>query len=312
MSDVPLSSWVRCISDEYLDGFIHGGGSAIKFAVGPSSLRQAARRQIAQACRGLGIGVIDLVDSAPDVHSIDRLWFAIAATVDWAAFIDRYARAVLNDAGFPIDDPDSPATLESACEAFEVEEVQVTQGVQRSLTKVILRDRRLDHRFRVALSSLVYDAISGGLDSALESVAMAWLTGAAVPLADLKKRAIFRRIDRTNARDIIASFASAHARVVSPLCMLIETASYHVATSASGRLKYSRGSLIQLYEALREFVDEVDEWSGSLIVVFCDPAFVDDERRSYAIYRALQTRIANEVHSRDLGNPCSTLVRLVE
>ena len=59
-----------------------------------------------------------------------------------------------------------------------------------------------------------------------------------------------------------------------------------------GQRYYTRAMTMDHYEVLREFIDDVDRLSGSLVLVVTDEAFVDDTPRGAGgIYAALRTRV---------------------
>ena len=65
------------------------------------------------------------------------------------------------------------------------------------------------------------------------------------------------------------------------------------------------------YEVLREFIDDVDRLSGTLLMVVTDEAFVDEHSaRGWSIYAALRTRVMDDVRDKRIVNPVAALVRL--
>ena len=74
---------------------------------------------------------------------------------------------------------------------------------------------------------------------------------------------------------------------------------------------YTRAMTMDHYELLREFIDDVDRLSGSLLVTLTDYTFVDEQSaRGWAIYPALRTRVMDDVRDRNIANPVAALVRL--
>ena len=65
------------------------------------------------------------------------------------------------------------------------------------------------------------------------------------------------------------------------------------------------------YELLREFVDNVDRLSGTLLMVATNYDFVDERApKGYGIYEALRFRVMDDVRDKVLVNPVASLVRL--
>ena len=68
---------------------------------------------------------------------------------------------------------------------------------------------------------------------------------------------------------------------------------------------------IDHYELLRQFIDDTDRLTGTLLIVATSYDFVDDQAtRGWRLYDALRTRVMDDVRDRDHVNPVSSLVRL--
>jgi hypothetical protein len=77
---------------------------------------------------------------------------------------------------------------------------------------------------------------------------------------------------------------------------------------------YTRSAVMDHYELLREFIDGTDQLESCLILILSNTEFLDEETMSkgFGIYRALMTRIIDEVRDTTLVNPMSSLVRLTD
>ena len=64
------------------------------------------------------------------------------------------------------------------------------------------------------------------------------------------------------------------------------------------------------YEVLRQFIDATDEMDGLMLVVTAPEALIDDDRRGFPAYQALQNRIWDDVRDRSRQNPYAPMVRL--
>ena len=79
-----------------------------------------------------------------------------------------------------------------------------------------------------------------------------------------------------------------------------------------GYFYYTRASVVDSYEVLRQFIDSIDRLQGCLILVSPDVDFLSEEtlERGFGAYEALKFRIVDEVRDRQLVNPMSSLIRL--
>lgn len=127
-------------------------------------------------------------------------------------------------------------------------------------------------------------------------------------LRDLKTIGISRRIDVTLARDIIASFFRWHYENFCPSIVTIDITPFYAKYPTTKSYIYNKALVIQIYEVIRDFIDELHHTSGVVIVFLAPHDLIASSSRSYAIYHALRTRMADEVRDRTYGNPCATLV----
>jgi hypothetical protein len=81
-------------------------------------------------------------------------------------------------------------------------------------------------------------------------------------------------------------------------------------SSDPGGLYYSRPSVLDAHELLRELIDGTDELRNCLILVTAPAAFLTDEQRGLDAYWALKARIIDEVRDANRENPLAALVRL--
>jgi len=76
-----------------------------------------------------------------------------------------------------------------------------------------------------------------------------------------------------------------------------------------GRLYYTKATVLDAYEVLRQFVDATDDAGHCLVVVLAPPALLSDARGLW-IYDALRLRISDEVQDQQRPNPLGSLVRV--
>jgi hypothetical protein len=75
---------------------------------------------------------------------------------------------------------------------------------------------------------------------------------------------------------------------------------------------YTKAGVMDAYEVLRQFIDDMDNLEGCLMVVMPSIDFleVDMPTRGMGCYEALKFRVYDEIRDRDLVNPMASLVRL--
>jgi hypothetical protein len=77
-------------------------------------------------------------------------------------------------------------------------------------------------------------------------------------------------------------------------------------------LFYTKAAVMDSYEVLRQFIDDMDNLDGCLMVVAPSVDFleIDMPTRGMGCYEALKFRVYDEIRDRDLVNPMASLVRL--
>ena len=74
-------------------------------------------------------------------------------------------------------------------------------------------------------------------------------------------------------------------------------------------VRYSTAAVMDLYEVLRELIDDIENLPGLFVLALADQALVaGDRRRTLDTYKALELRIWPDVRPGDRQNPLAPLV----
>jgi hypothetical protein len=306
--NVDLQIWEKCFREDYLASYIRDGGASVKVVVGEDEVRRRVRQVIADAAADFSTRVYDLCDAQIDLHRVEQLWFAIARATDWEKLIGEFVRKNMSDAGYPLDDPNIPCTIRAIRDNYGATKQEVSKAFLKAIRGQLWRNYGLEVSFRIALTSLCDIYFEHGSLDDIESDVFSWLKGDPVMARDLQMIGIFRKIDMTLARDIVASFFSWHYANFGPSILFTDLAPFYAKDPGRNRYLHPKARVFQLYEVIREFIDELHLTRGVVFVFLAPHDLITSPDRSYAIYPALQTRIADEVRDRTYGNPCATLV----
>lgn len=311
MSVVP-GEWVRLLETEYLTDFIVRGGAAVKIAVVKPDQAQEAAGAVAGSAEMLGYQVVQVSAAATRIHMIDQLFYAVTRQIDWDSMTDRWLRDLLARNGIAVVEGASLQDTESLAAANGLLVSDLFGQVNRLITNALLKDYTLCKEFRTAMAMLCR-AYLNPQDVASEDAAVIkqWLYGEKCNLTALKRLQIYQKIGRHNARLLLNSLAAwMHKTGRLGLVALLDISA--VVTQSppdAGHIKYARGSVLDTYELLREFIDDTDETSHLLLVVVAGSGLLDDPKRSVDHYQALKLRISNDVHDRERANPLNIMVR---
>ncbi len=78
---------------------------------------------------------------------------------------------------------------------------------------------------------------------------------------------------------------------------------------AEGDLRYSPAAVMDLYEVLREIIDDIEHLPGLFVLGCADQELMaGDRRRTLDAYKALEMRIWPDVRPGDRQNPLAPLV----
>lgn len=311
-----VDEYAAFLGREYLTGYLPAGGAAVKVAVaGNAGVADRLAAALAATSRRAGCLHLTLAAESTRVHMVDQIFFAISRSLDWDELAGAHVRAAYEAAGFPVS-PAGGLSVDEVAKHHDVNGRELYRSVRRALERRLLADHSLAPEMRRAFLRLAQARLgSGDVDSAEREAVLAWLRGELRSIAALRGSLIYSRIDRHNARGMIAStaallLAAGHAGLVLQVDYgRLAEARRPPIDSRSGHY-YSRAAALDAYEVLRQFIDATDELRGALLLAVIPPELVTDESRGLPAYSALQLRVADEVRDRRRANPFAALVRL--
>lgn len=354
---VPLGEWLDVLHREYLADYIKLGGSAVKVVSGSPECLQEARGRVQEMAGQEGHYYAfldpaepDAAGKRPDLHRIEKFFFAVTRDVDWRGWAAAQACRYLADHGVCVREGRSLNDLAGIAADNGRTEADLLHQYQRELATPQIRDHGMAVEFRTAVTALGRaQLIPDHITPTTEEVLLAWFAGRTMPGAanTLKRIHIFERIQHTNARHIFVSFCrwlprTGHSGLVVVLDFrpyehkrisrtqrqaqtmqriqeaIARRASHEeLAQIAEGEpepaVVYSGVAYMRMLTMIRHFIDEIDRFERLLQVILTTPAFYDStSQRNYNQYDALQTRIGLEVRDARKANPAASLVHLGE
>lgn len=309
---VVSTEWVRLLESEYLTDFIVSGGSAVKIAVVLPQHTEEVTNAVADSAQGLAYQVVRVDAAQTRVHMIDQLFYAVARQIEWDNLTDRWLRDLLSRNGISIADGMRLQDTEALAAHNGRLVSDLFNEINRLITNALLRDYKLCKEFRTAVAMLCHAYLNPqNVSSEDANVIKQWLHGEKCNLTALKRLQIYQKIGRHNARLLLNSLAVwVHKAGYSGLVILLDMSAVVTETPpGSGAIRYTRSSLLDTYELLRESIDDTDETSNLLLVATAGRGLLDDPKRSMDHYQALKLRISNDVHDRDRPNPLNIMVR---
>lgn len=315
---IAVATYAEFLAAEYLESYIAAGGAAVKFVVADRDdiERFSATMRARGAARGYATVRVDAVDVR--VHMMDQVFFAIAAQIDWEALAARRVRATFAAIAHPVPADSDDVSVEAVAALHRVDPAELSRDVNRQLQADVMHDYAMVAEFRVAMLRLCQAQLrTGQVTDTERDAVLAWLRGELRQITVLRSAMIFRRIGRHNARQLLFSLAhwlavNDHAGLLVELDIGRFSFARRPQPSERHGNYYTKATLLDGYELLRQLVDNTDELAHCCVLVTAAPEFVVDTTRGVDAYQALKLRIHDDVRDRNRDNPYSSLVRLGE
>ena len=284
----------------YLEDFIAAGGSKVKFLLGnPGSGKTHALLLLQHKARMMNY--IDVFIDARSVrlHQFNTIYQAVMESVDIENLVRVYSAGLVGKLGYQAEAqdmlPGPGAFFNLAVNRGRAEE-SLRRDIHEQL-EALHQDRKIHHHVATAFTHLCTDYLgSRPLEYEQRENLIQWLKGRIIPAKDLRKLHIFSRIDKFNARYMLGSLAHLAKRcgylgfyvAVDGLETLLEK-------DENGRSRYGRTARNEVYESLRQLIDDFVEFEGVFFVFAARPEILHDEKAGLKSYEALWMRVQNEV-----------------
>jgi len=161
---------------------------------------------LSQAGQELGYAVVKVDASETKVNLVDKLFFSIAAQIDWPGLSERVLNRLCEQTGYLLPEASEMSFCERVAERNRISADIVKINLEQALGEEVLRRRDLAKDFRMAMTRLCLARLRGGADAPITIRALTeWLTGRNLNVSAVKQHQIFNRITRTNARRLLES-----------------------------------------------------------------------------------------------------------
>lgn len=308
--------WLKILKTAYLQGFIRRGGAAVKFAVvEEAQTTNSVVYEIGELSREEGYVTIQADSRYTKVQLIDLLFREMARQIDWDALAFDYVKKLFMDHQCRTPERREEYCWSGLASLNHCDEATIQRDLTSWLEGAIFQDFHMSREFRLAIIQLCLAQL-GSPDGQLKEAAAikSWFRGELKHMSALKKLLIFEKVNRSNARDLIASFAHWLRLLGKPgLVMTIDISAFTGGkVDGSTTVSYTPSAVMDAYEMLRQFIDGSDEMEGLLMVVVTSQAFLSDQRLGLNRYEALKLRICDDVRDKTRQNPFAPMVRLTD
>ncbi len=312
-----IDEWLDVTDREYLATFIREGGSAVKFAIADDDARSSLVGKVGALGRKLGYAVLTLDAAHCRVHMPQDIFFALSSQLDWRLLARRTILRLLREKGYRVEgaDPESSANIvESIAQANNLDVPFVVTELRPLIQDRVWKDPKMARAIRVAMTHLCrMEMEATGKGDYAGQALLDWLSGVDKRIGLVRHWQIHTPVNRTTARYFIESalYCVRLAGHPGSIIVLDNTRVMLPRNPKDGMRYYTKAMTMDHYEVLREFIDDADRLSGSLLLVATGEDFVDEHApRGWGLYAALRTRVMDDVRDRNVVNPVAGLVRL--
>ena len=220
---------------------------------------------------------------------------------------------LFNEHGFKWPHAGRKSSLAEISSLNDVAENLILHNVDQWLTRAILRDRDMTQDFREAMAHLCLRRMEP--DGTLSSAPiLEWLRGELRALGAIRPIPIGAKITRHNGRAVLRSLCHWLALCKWPgIVVVLDIRWIGERTASQAGIRYTPAAVLDVFEVLRELIDEAERLEGLFAVVVAGASLLEgeDARRTIDRYPALKDRIRFDVRAQQYDNPVAPLVRLV-
>lgn len=307
---ISVEEWLSIIECEYLHRFVPGGGAAVKFLVGDDPALGDIRRQLEQRARDGTFQWVSVDAATTRLHMIQDVFFAIARQIDWEALAQRWVEStfIVNHYNWPR--PGEAVPIQELSAANDVDQLLLKKEVRKWLTSGVMRNREMAQDFRAAMAQLCMLRMEIEDARALAPV-IQWLRGELKSIGSVREVPINARITRHNGRAMLRSLCHWLRLSGGPGLMVVLDLRQVAFTgpASEGSRRYTPAAVLDVFEVLRQLIDEAESLEGMFLAVLTGPDFAcGDPKRSVSAYKALKERIWADVHPRGHENPLAPML----
>jgi hypothetical protein len=303
------NDWLGVVEREYFSDFLRQGGAAAKFVIGDDATQEEIQTECAVLARRHGLLHAHLSAGDTKLQMAQEMFFALVRVLPWDGLLQRYLEELFARHEHPWPHPGTALGTTELAEAFGIAPGIMARHRDQWLSRDLWDDPRLARDFRaamIALSLSRLDPQDGG--GTASTPVHQWLRGEKPPLSSLRAFDITAQITRTNARAMLISLCHFLRKAGASGLLLTLDLRPAIRKSDTG-VRYTPSSLMDLYEVLRELIDDLEHLPGLFILGLADQALIaGDRRRTLDTYKALEMRIWPDVRPGDRQNPLAPLV----
>ncbi|MCD7735428.1 MAG: ATP-binding protein [Lachnospiraceae bacterium] len=285
---------------QYLEEYIHDGGSKIKFVTGrPGSGKTHFLRLMTKLAQDAHYKTVSF--SAKDIwmHDFREIYIEILEQCDIMDCLKAASLCVVREMGYdPVEIPEGMKFIDYLSQNGSGDPV-TRREIRSLLRELFLENPLLDNNFALACSMLTGSILGYPvLEEQNRELLLAWLKAdRTVKLSQLRALGFYpARITKYNARNMLRSLAEVvHMGGYSGIFVAIDDMEILISRTSLETVHYTKMKREDTYESIRQLIDDIDSMHHIFFVYAFDRSLIDNENAGLKSYQALWMRIQNEI-----------------
>lgn len=302
--------WLENMKHYCLDGIISNGGCKVKILHGDQF---TGKSHYAQYLRinaikdGFFVVMFDIENIEFKLTDIVSFYKNIASNLNQQTIVNALLNKMLRHLGYSRETYDQyhNSLHEMICELESAPIFTAKQNIRRCINE-ITRNMDIGFSFRIFLMRLM-EAISENDESLIQHL-FRWVKGEKLIGAEKRQSQIYENLNKSNARILLYSLSELLKLADYKGMLVIFDHFESVLPQFQTTVKYSNAKRNDIYEMLRQIIDDLDFLNNFLLIIAGNTAMLTDELHGLQSYQALWMRIQQSYKQDVHVNPYADLI----
>ena len=288
--------------DNYLRDYIPGGGNRIQFLTGRKGSGKTHFIEYFLSKSG-NYKKVSFSAKKVWIHDFKEIFFEVLKQCDLEAILSECCKTIVKNLGFT--DAQYEGSFVQFLTTSGFNDPITKREIRLQLHEMFMNNPLMDNNFALACALLAGGQLGHPLlEDPGRRALLGWLFGSKeVKLSTLRTLGLSPvRIAKHNARHMLRSLVEVIKLAgYDGLIVCVDDLEILVSKDSLEEIKYTKLKRDEVYESIRELVDEIDTLRNVFFLFSFDRKLIDDNVAGMKSYQALWLRIQNEVQGNRLN-----------
>jgi hypothetical protein len=294
----------------YLSEYIPSGGSRIQFITGRKGSGKTHLIEYFLSRAGNYV-TVSFSARKVSINDFKEIYFEALRQCDFKSYLRRCGETIITELGF--NPGEINGTFMDYLSSAGLNDPVTKREIRLQLNKMFIQSPLMDYNFACACAMLTGGLLGHPiLEEPAREALLGWLAGSKeVKLPALRNLGLSPvRITKYNARHMLRSLIEVIKMAgFDGLILAIDDLDILISRDALEEIRYTRLKREDVYESIRELIDEIDTLRNVFFVFAFNRKLLDDDVNGIKSYQALWFRMQNEIRS-DRLNRFSNMIDL--